>query len=211
LIVTMPLTATLPNGALASSQVNWSGNNSYGALLGNLTLSPGTYHGGIAVSGGANLILKPGIYYMDGGGFVNTGSANVTVAGLASTDTGTGLLLYNAPKSSSDRIQITGNGATTLPAPTIGTYQGISVFQDRASDASVNITGNGSMNIGGTFYAAGAVLNITGNGGVVAGVVADSIGAQYVSKDLVVTGTGSFNINYSGGNPINVRTIQIVE
>ena len=176
-----------------------------------LTLSPGTYNGGIQASGGGNLILQPGIYYMNGGGFVNTGSANITVAGPASPVTGTGVLIYNAPQSSSDRIEITGNGSTTLPAPTTGTYQGISIFQARTSNTPINITGNGNMQIGGTFYAAGAQLNITGNGFPLIDGVLDSIGAQYISKDLVVVGNGSFNINYSGGNPINVRTIQLVE
>jgi hypothetical protein len=210
-VPTMPGTALLPNGAYATSAVNWSGNNAYGAVAGVLTLSPGTYNGGIQASGGAAIILQPGIYYMNGGGFVNTGSASITVAGPASPATGTGVLLYNAPLSSSDSIQITGNGSTTLPAPTLGTYQGISIFQARSSNAPISITGNGTMNIGGTFYAAGATLNIVGNGSFVDGVVADSIGAQYISKDLVVTGNGSFQLNYSGGNPINVRTIQLVE
>ena len=209
-VPTMPGTARLPNGSYASSAVNWSGNNAYGAVGGVLTLSPGTYNGGIQATGGAAIILQPGIYYMNGGGFMNSGHANITVAGPASPDTGTGVLLYNNPLSPSDSIQISGQGSTALPAPTIGTYQGISIFQARSASAPINITGNGTMNIGGTFYAAGATLNITGNGTFIDGVL-DSIGAQYISKDLVVSGNGSFNINWSGGNPINVRTIQLVE
>src|SRR4029077_15327027 len=118
--------------------------------------------------------------------------------------------IYNDPNGSSEKIAITGNGSVNLPAPTLGTYQGISIFQNRASDPPVQITGNGSMNIGGTFYAAGATLQITGNGGTNSGNPIDNIGAQYVSKDLVVTGNGSFNIAYAGqGAPI--RIIQLVE
>jgi hypothetical protein len=207
----MPPTAVLPDGSMATKTVNWSGNNQYGASGGILTLSPGTYNGGVSVSGGSQLVLQPGIYYMNGGGFGNSGSASISVSGPPSPDTGTGVMIYNNPLQSSDQIKITGNGSTTIPAPDIGTYKGISIFQNRTSDATVAITGNGSMNIQGTFYAARGTLNITGNGGTSSGIPIDKIGAQYVSYQLVITGNGGFQIQYGGGNAINVRTIQLVE
>src|SRR4029077_14590543 len=111
----MPATAVLPDGSSATRQVNWSGNNQYGAVGGVLTLSPGTYNGGIKVSGGSALILQPGIYYMKGGGFANTGSASISVVGPASPDTGTGVMIYNDPNGSSEKIAITGNGSVNLP------------------------------------------------------------------------------------------------
>jgi hypothetical protein len=210
-VPTMPSVATLPNGTKANSGVSWSGNNNYGAVNGTLTLSPGTYTGGISVSGNGNLVLQPGIYYMEGGGFSLSGNANVSVSGPSSADTGSGVLLYNAPNGNSDTISISGNGSVTLPAPTTGTYKQISIFQARASSAAISITGNGGININGTFYAAGAALNITGNGGLQNGTPKDSIGAQYISKDMKLTGNGSFNIVYSNLNATAVRTIQIVE
>jgi hypothetical protein len=210
-VPTMPNTATLPNGDLANTTVKYTGNGAYDSVNGILTLSPGTYNGGISASGGASIVLQPGIYYMNGGGFSFDGNGSLTVAGPASPDTGTGVLIYNNPQSNSDTISINGNGAVSLPAPTTGTYNGISIFQARTATAAVNITGNGTTNIGGTFYAAGATLNVQGNGGMLLGNPIDNLGAQYVSADLTVGGNGAFNIDYQGGNPINLRTLELVE
>ena len=106
---------------------------------------------------------------------------------------------------------LVGSGTVNLPAPSTGTYKGISIFQARSSDAAVNVAGNGGMNITGTFYAAGAQLNVTGNGGLEDGIPKDNIGAQYVSKDLKIDGNGSFNIVYTDDNPIAIRVIQLIE
>src|SRR5205085_9472529 len=53
-----------------------------------LTLSPGTYVGGIKITGQGAVTLLPGIYYLQGGGF------SVTGQGSASGD---GVMIYNAP------------------------------------------------------------------------------------------------------------------
>ena len=53
-------------------------------------VQPGTYVGGISISGNASVTLEPGIYYMKGGGFSDTGSGSVT---------GDGVLIVNAPGS----------------------------------------------------------------------------------------------------------------
>jgi len=209
-VPTMPSTALLPDGSLATTTLKFTGNQ-YGATNQTLTLSPGTYNGGISVSAQGNIVLQPGIYYMNGGGFGFAGSGSLTVAGPASPDTGNGVMIYNAPQLSSDVISIAGSGDVNVPAPTTGTYQGISIFQDRTSTNTVSVTGNGNMNFGGTFYAAGGTLSITGNGTTVSGNPTDNIGAQYVSADLVIGGNGAFNINYSGGNPINIRVLELVE
>ena len=56
-----------------------------------VTLLPGLYIGGIKISGNANVILEPGLYYLQGGGFNVSGQATVT-------DNGQGVMLYNAPR-----------------------------------------------------------------------------------------------------------------
>jgi hypothetical protein len=209
-VPTMPPVATLPDGKAANKAVNFTGNNQYGAVNGTLTLSPGTYSG-IGVSGGT-VVLQPGIYYMNGGGFGVNGGGSVTVSGPASPDTGNGVLIYNAPQSNSDNLSFAGSsGFVYLPAPDMGTYKGISLFQARSATNTVSVTGNGNTQITGTFYAAGGTLSISGNGGSVAGIPADKIGAQYISYDLTINGNGSFLMDYAGGNPISVRTIQLVE
>ena len=47
-----------------------------------LTLSPGTYDGGITVTGKGPVTLLPGVYYMNGGGFTVSGQGSVTGAGV---------------------------------------------------------------------------------------------------------------------------------
>jgi len=52
-----------------------------------ITLYPGVYVGGIQVTGGANLVLMPGIYYMQGGGFAFSGTGSLYASGV---------MIYNA-------------------------------------------------------------------------------------------------------------------
>jgi hypothetical protein len=92
-----------------------------------------------------------------------------------------------------------------ITPPTSGLYTGISIFEDRTSTAPINITGQGNMNISGTFYAASAALNITGNGGV------NVIGSQYISYNLNVTGNGSININWNATTTARTRLIGLME
>ena len=70
-------------------------------------VQPGTYVGGISISGNASVILEPGIYYMKGGGFSDTGSGSVT---------GNGVLIVNAPGSACDTISLSGSGNVTISA-----------------------------------------------------------------------------------------------
>jgi Flp pilus assembly protein TadG len=164
---------------------------------GNRTLSPGVYHGGISISGQANVILLPGIYYMDGGGFSMTGQGNLYAAGV---------MIYNAPKSSSDVINISGSngGSVTMTPPVSGTYRGLTLFQNRTATQDMTISGNGNFNVTGTFYASNALLNVTGNG-------AANIGSQYISRLLDVTGGAGLLIDYNPNNVIPRRLLHLVE
>jgi hypothetical protein len=164
---------------------------------GNYTLQPGVYQGGIAINGPSpgTVTLMPGIYYMQGGGFSDSGGLNLT---------GSGVMIYNAPVHNSESVKLTANGSLTLSPPTSGPYKGIAIFQARSATAAVDITGNGSMNLTGTIYAAGANIDLTANGG------ANSIGSQIIADSMTVTGNGSVNVNYNGsGSP--VRDTRIVE
>jgi hypothetical protein len=161
-----------------------------------LVLNPGVYQGGIKVSGQGALIMNPGIYYMDGGGFSFTGSGGMTA---------TGVMIYNAPHANSDTINVNGNGAINISPPTSGPYRGITFFLDRTSATPLNFTGNGGMNISGTFYAAGAPMNVTGNG------VGDVIGSQYISYTMTMNGGGTFNINWNAGLTAPLRQYGLVE
>jgi hypothetical protein len=164
---------------------------------GNYTLQPGLYTGGIAISapGPGTITLNPGVYYMQGGGFSNSGSINMT---------GSGVVIYNNPSSNSDQIKLTGSGSLTLSPPTTGPYKGISIFQNRTSTAPIAVTGNGSLNISGSIYAAAAEVDVTGNGGTTVA------GSQIISNNLVVTGNGSVDVSYNA-NLAPVRDTRLVE
>jgi Flp pilus assembly protein TadG len=160
------------------------------------TIYPGTYNGGINVSGQATLNMDPGIYYMDGGGFSFTGQGSLNAAGV---------MIVNAPQSSSDLININGNGAINLSPPTSGIYAGISLWQVRSSTNDINVTGNGGSAMSGTFYTAHGTLNVTGNG------TNDVLGAQYISYNLKVNGGGNFSVIWDPNLVARTRFIGLVE
>jgi hypothetical protein len=159
------------------------------------TLSPGMYNGGLSFSGKTHVILQPGIYYMNGGGFSFSGQGSMTAVGV---------MIYNNPTANSQKLDISGQGAVTWSPPTSGPYAGISFFQKREADVAVNIVGNGLMNITGTFYAANAPVMVNGNGDT-------SIGSQYISRILDVGGNGFLNIDYDAAPKPHSRVIQLVE
>jgi hypothetical protein len=167
-------------------------------INGSKTLSPGVYSGGISIGGKANVTLQPGIYYMDGGGFSFTGQGSLV---------GQGVMIFNAPKQSNDSISISGTSTSSIAItpPTSGIYKGMTLFQDRHANVDMSVAGNGTINMTGTFYAAGALLKITGNS------PGNFIGSQYVSWQLNTGGTAGLTIDWSPDNTAKIRTIGLVE
>jgi Flp pilus assembly protein TadG len=164
---------------------------------GNRTISPGVYNGGIAITGQANVTMEPGVYYMKGGGFSMTGQGNLLAHGV---------IIYNDPKQSSDVISISGSngGSVTMTPPTSGVYKGLTLFQNRSATQDMNVSGNGSFHMTGTFYAANALMNVTGNG-------AGQIGSQYVSRLLDINGGGGLGIDYDPDQVVPRRILGLVE
>jgi hypothetical protein len=166
---------------------------------GSVTLQPGVYQGGIAISGQANVTMMPGVYIMQGGGFQVGGQANVA---------GNGVVIYNTSDSFgvAGQIQIGGTGAVTLSAPTTGTYRGITLFQDRSVTVAVSITGNGNLQLDGSIYASAAGLSLTAN----AAVGVDLFGSGYIANDLSIQGSGSLQLCLGTNRP-KVPAISLVE
>jgi hypothetical protein len=164
---------------------------------GTTILYPGIYKGGISASSTANVILMPGIYYMDAGGFNFTGQGSLT---------GNGVMIYNYPgNGNSNGIDISANATVNLSAPTSGIYAGLLFFQDRTSSVPASISGSGSSSLTGTFYFPAALLTVSGNGAFTNG------GSQYISYDLNIQGNGSVNIDWEPDKVARVRLITIVE
>jgi hypothetical protein len=164
------------------------------------TYHPGAYPRGINETSGSGIdyiVFESGLYYFppNSGGLKLTGQANVLAEEV---------MIYNDPRVNSDAIEITGQGTITWTPPSSGTYKGMSIFQNRDSPIGLSITGNGSSNMSGTFYAANAEMSITGNG-------SDVLGSQYISRLLNVNGNGRLTINYNASQPPGQRVIQLVE
>jgi hypothetical protein len=172
-----------------------------------MTLLPGLYIGGIQISGHANVILAPGLYYLQGGGFTVSGQATVT-------DNGQGVMIYNAPSKNSDGITINGQASVSLSGLTASQlanlgltgsqyagYQGLAIFQDRNSQAALTVSGNGSLNITGTVYAAGATVNLSGNGSLnLEGDATRKFGSHLLVADLTVSGNAGVSVDASNNN-----------
>jgi hypothetical protein len=99
-----------------------------------------------------NLDGSPGIYYIGSQGLSVTNAGSIT---------GRDVMVYSA---GTGNISLTGSGPLTLSPPTSGIYQGITLFQERSSNMQISMTGQGNMNMTGTFYAASAEVTITGQG-----------------------------------------------
>src|SRR5206468_1681890 len=76
---------------------------------------------------------------------------------------------------------ISGQASVNLSAPTLGTYQGISLFQTRGSAAPITVFGNSQVNLNGVMYAAAASITVTGNG---------NLKSDLIAFDLQVSGNG---------------------
>jgi hypothetical protein len=161
----------------------------------NKTLQPGRYIGGIGIAGGT-ITMQPGIYYMDQGGFsVSNGTVN-----------GSGVMIFNNPvPASGQKVTMTG-GNFDLTAPTSGTYQGVVIFQARAAgNVPIAITGPGTSKMLGTVYAASSPVAVTGQGGA-------TIGSQFISDTLTVTGAGPFTVDWAGQpSPPGGRVLRLTE
>jgi hypothetical protein len=144
-----------------------------------------------------------GIYYIDGGGFKSTGASLI----MDPLTTG-GIMIYNHPHSSSpsEQIQITGNsaGIVNLSGLAAGPYKGILLWNDRLSTVPLSVSGAGNFSMTGTFYAANAQLQITGQGDA-------TIGSQYISRTLTLSGGGNIRIDYRDDTTAKLREVMLVE
>lgn len=166
-----------------------------------VTVTPGTYCGGISISGSVeNVIFSPGDYILVGGGLKINGSVNVS---------GGAVTFYNTfPGNRSnqyDGISITTLGSVNLAAPTSGAGKGMLFYQDPRVEWAAS---NGSY-FGGTNavctgilyfpttdmqYSGGSTTTSDGTGGY----------TMLIDHTIKVNGSARINSDYSaiGGNPL---------
>jgi hypothetical protein len=173
-------------------------------------LTPGRYdqmpnfnNGDVVIFQQASVNSQQGVYYLNDCGFTSTGATVV----MDPNTTG-GVMLYNNPRANGNNTGISlQGGQVRLSPPTSGTYQGITLFQDRSSSVAMSITGQGGTQMSGTFYAAGAPIQVTGS----SATNADVLGSQYISDTLQIGGNGSFSVNWNPNQTAPIRQLAIVE
>lgn len=197
---------TVGSCTYTNTQVNTSNNHTFQT---GGQLHPGTYCGGITLSGQIGTItMQPGLYIMAGGGFQINGGASVT---------GTGVTIYNTQISgySYQPFVFTSQGSNAyLTAPTSGTYAGILMFTDRTMTSTNNNQVNGDSNtiLQGLIYMPSVPLIISGNG---SSMNASSAYTLIVAKTLTINGGGTLNVasDYSSlanGSPLSSGAPQVV-
>jgi len=171
-------------------------NSQYTATSGQ-TLQPGVYKGGIKISSQPNVTFAPGIFYLEGGGLVMSGGSSSLTANE--------VMIYNAPGPSgtTGTITISGGGAVTMTPPPSGDFAGMAIFQDRTATPTITLSGGSNWAFTGTVYAAKAHVSLTGGSG-------GSMGSQYVSDTLTLTGSSTFqDINPDTGyGPKEIRLVE---
>ena len=111
----------------------------------NVTLSPGTYCGGLTISGKSNVHFQAGTYYIANGDLVIQSDNNVDCS-TCSTATGsvvgiTFVLTQTTGNNSNiGGVSITAMNTVSLNAPSTGTYAGVLFYQDRRADVGTMTT-----------------------------------------------------------------------
>jgi hypothetical protein len=181
-------------------------NNSHPFVVNSdMTLSPGTYCGGIYVRNGT-ATFSPGRYVLVGGG-IGTQDSNSHIRGDS-------VFFYNTYDAHNDYapINFNANSDVQLSAPkTDPAYAGILFMQDRGCCGSTMPTesfqGGASSYFEGTIYFPYSLVQFRGNPAV--GVT----GAHYtivVARRFAVQGTSTMSNDFSGvsgGNPIKVTAL----
>lgn len=174
---------------------------------GTTTLGPGTYCGGISISGGANVTFTKGLYVLCGGGMSVGG--NSTINGSGVTFYNTGSVSGVCPGVGFAPVSIVGTSGSSLTAPTSGTYAGILFFQDRAYQSAKNvdassINGTAGATFTGALYFPGTNLTYAGNPNA-------NVSSIIVAWQITISGNATLNNNLLlGGNNL-IQKVALAE
>jgi hypothetical protein len=167
----------------------------------NKVLHPGTYYGGIKISGSGNVTFESGIYVIAGGGLDLGSSGNKT---------GTDVTFYNTDDpdhptgaGAFGSFKITGSGNIELGAPSSGPYAQMLFWQDPANTLDADKSGSGNLTEG-IIYLPTARLDESGSG---------NLGAVQIVVDRYDK-SGSGNVEMTSGGWVGesgVPTVRLVE
>jgi len=177
--------------------------------------SPGRYSSGISVKN-ETAVFKPGVYYMQGGGFGNAANGDMVMAIGFPNDpaTGAGMMVYNTGQGV---LSISANATATLTgSDSNSSYKGLFFFQDRtAATQTHTLGGGGDISLTGTIYMHNTVatmaadashyqtLSLGGNSSIL-------INGIIVVNALTMQGTPAVTFNLAGARTLAIRQISIV-
>ncbi len=178
-----------------------------------LVLKPGVYNGGIKINGDMDVIMTPGTYIMNGGGFQveTSGSLN-----------GTNVMIYNTGSKTGEHdgdheehgehgdgpsfggFKLKVDGDFTLDPPNSGPYEGLTLFQDPRNTKSADITlkPDGQL-VAGTFYLPNARFHIGGKGNME--------GSQIIANRVNIKDKGDITLRYDPKTTAKGIDIALVE
>jgi hypothetical protein len=142
-------------------------------ISGSGTYAPG-YYSGIDMSGGT-ATLQPGVYVIGPSGMRVTGTARLQ---------GDEVMLY---LETPGRFEITGCAHVRLTGAQGGTYEGVTLFQDRKTHVTNEIGDNASVDVEGSCYLFDSALETTGCG------TPEVAFGQFIARALAVTGSAEFD------------------
>jgi hypothetical protein len=160
------------------------------------TLNPGTYCGGITLSGSGNITFNTGTYVINGSGsggksFYYSGSGNLSGANV--------LFFMTAQNGyTAGPMSISGSGNLTFSALSSGPNEGILFWEDHNASTGAN-TYTGSGNVTGTFYFPNDALNYSGSGNAAFQAI--------VAKTITMSGSGNFTKDTTGQYTGLVKTV----
>lgn len=130
------------------------------------TLDPGIYYGGIRIGGSRKATLRPGIYFIAGGGLEMAGSSRLEGSEVMIYNTG----VAGGEDTTGDGMIFIGNSAVmSLSPPTSGPYAGLLLFQNRRSTKKLTVQSNEPQYPNGILYFAGAECLLQGIGAMQTG------------------------------------------
>jgi hypothetical protein len=200
--------ANIPEPSVPSK--NW-GNVTCAA---DTTLQPGDY-GTITINSNVHVTFAPGLYCFGGSnykvgsnGSFSPGTGGITV-NSGGTITGTGVMIYNC---AGDTFNFKAAGPISLTAPTSGTYQGISWWENRAKTQELHMESLNNITMSGTFYAQSGEFDFRPDGTSVYNM------GNYICDQMEAcqgwngTGksTGTVNLTPTNGAP-TTRSVMLVE
>ncbi|GHF11244.1 hypothetical protein GCM10017044_01220 [Kordiimonas sediminis] len=154
------------------------------------TLEPGVYCGGIDIGSGVDILLKPGVYFIQGSDLEMQGNMSIDTTGYTGSDPGVSFIFTQDSGGNVGTIsKWNAQASVNLTAKNSGDYAGLIFAQDPAAgDNDVHINGGANTIIDGALYLPKGDLKFNGN--------SSNDGCLLLYADTIeFTGTNDVNID----------------